>query len=174
MIQTPVSESRVDRDSHFNGLYQTKQNLFIEGSAEGTIECEGTLTVVEGARVKAQIMASTVSIAGYLEGEVVCQDVFQIMPSGEVQATVSARRLVVNEGGIFNGVFHMIESGSDPAVAAAHRSDDGGEPKRKGASRRTQPDESTSPSSSNLLPDDDWWAKMTGGSTPHDGDAEAK
>ena len=44
----PDAESRVDRDSHFNGLYETRQNLRIEGLAEGEIRCEGTLTVAEG------------------------------------------------------------------------------------------------------------------------------
>ncbi|MCC7352204.1 MAG: hypothetical protein IT330_00500, partial [Anaerolineae bacterium] len=40
-----TSESKIDRDSHFNGLYETKQNLCIEGIAEGEIHCNGTLTV---------------------------------------------------------------------------------------------------------------------------------
>lgn len=108
VVEQPVSESRVDSDSHFNGLYETKQNLRIEGIAEGEIQCEGTLTVAEGARVKAKVTASTVSIAGELEGEVVCRGVFQIMPSGQVEATVSARRLIVQEGGLYNGEFRMI------------------------------------------------------------------
>ena len=65
-----ASESRIDKDSHFNGLYETKQNLRIEGLAEGEIQCEGTLTVAEGARVKAKVTASTITIAGELDGEV--------------------------------------------------------------------------------------------------------
>jgi cytoskeletal protein CcmA (bactofilin family) len=103
-----ASESRIDSDSHFNGLYETRQNLCIEGEAEGEIRCDGTLRVAEGARVKAKVSASTVTIAGELAGEVVCQGVFQIMPTGQVQATVSAHRLVVHEGGFYNGEFHMI------------------------------------------------------------------
>src|SRR5512144_1745634 len=89
------SESRIDRDSHFNGLYETRQDLRIEGVAEGEIQCEGTLTVAEGARVKAKVTASTITIAGELEGEALCRGVFQIMPSGQVSASVSARRLIV-------------------------------------------------------------------------------
>ena len=107
-----TSESNIDRDSHFNGLYRTKQNLRIEGVAEGEIQCDGTLTVVQGARVKAKVAASTITIAGELEGEVVCRGVFQIMPSGQVEATVSARRLNVQEGGFYNGEFHMITDDS--------------------------------------------------------------
>src|SRR5512136_730485 len=111
------SESRVDRDSHFNGLYETKQNLRIEGWAEGEIQCEGTLTVAEGARVKAKVTASTITIAGELDGEVLCHGVFQIMPSGQVSASVSARRLIVQEGGLYNGEFRMITD-TRPATAS--------------------------------------------------------
>ena len=100
-------ESLVDRDSHFDGLYKTKHNLRVEGEAEGDIQCQGTLTVEQGARVKAKVAASNVTVAGELEGEVVCQDVFKITPTGQVEAMVTARRLIVQEGGFYNGEFHM-------------------------------------------------------------------
>ncbi|NOZ26967.1 MAG: polymer-forming cytoskeletal protein [Chloroflexi bacterium] len=106
--ERPTSESLVDRDSHFDGLYRTKHNLRVEGIAEGEIECEGTLTVEKGARVRAKVTARNVTVAGELEGEVTCQDTFQIMPSGQVEATVVARRLIVQEGGFYNGEFRMI------------------------------------------------------------------
>src|SRR5512143_994162 len=114
---TDASESRIDKDSHFNGLYETKQNLRIEGVAEGEIQCEGTLTVAEGARVKAKVTASTITIAGELDGEVLCHGVFQIMPTGQVSASVSARRLIVQEGGLYNGEFRMITD-ARPATAS--------------------------------------------------------
>ena len=63
-----LSESRIDSDSHFNGLYETRQDLRIEGVAEGEIRCQGTLTVMEGARVVARVSAKAVTIAGQLEG----------------------------------------------------------------------------------------------------------
>ncbi|MCD6291127.1 MAG: polymer-forming cytoskeletal protein [Anaerolineae bacterium] len=118
--ERPASESLVDRDSHFNGLYQTKQNLRIEGVAEGEIECQGTLTVVKGARVNAKITARNVTVAGELKGEVICQDTFQIMPSGQVEATVTARRLIVQEGGFYNGEFHM--TAGEPSPVGTERS----------------------------------------------------
>ncbi|GAB4523908.1 MAG: hypothetical protein Kow0047_33800 [Anaerolineae bacterium] len=110
-----TSESFIDRDSHFDGLYRTKQNLKVEGIAEGEIECEGTLTVAQGARVSAKVTARNITVAGELKGEVVCQETFQILPTGQVEATVTARRLIVQEGGFYNGEFHMIE---EPAPSA--------------------------------------------------------
>jgi cytoskeletal protein CcmA (bactofilin family) len=113
-VQGSPSESVVDRDSHFDGLYKTQQNLKVEGQAEGEIQCQGTLTVEQGARVKAKVTARNVTVAGELEGEVICQDVFKITPSGQVEATVTASRLIVQEGGFYNGEFKMTKADSSP------------------------------------------------------------
>ncbi len=142
------SESLIDKDSHFNGLYETKQNLRIEGLAEGEIQCEGTLTVAEGACVKAKVTASTITIAGELDGEVLCHGVFQIMPSGQVAASVSARRLIVQEGGLYNGEFRMITDAM-PTTISSFGSDG---------------DHAAKPSDESVLDrlsTEEWWRKLT-------------
>jgi cytoskeletal protein CcmA (bactofilin family) len=149
--QVADTESRVDRDSHFNGLYETRQNLRIEGLAEGEIRCDGTLTVAEGARVKAKVTASTITIAGELDGEVVCQGVFQIMPSGQVSATVSARRLIVQEGGLYNGEFRMIQDASRE------------EAKRGLSSWQELAGKEPEEGSLDTLNSDEWWRKFATG-----------
>lgn len=156
--EQPPSESRIDSDSHFNGLYETRQNLRIEGVAEGEIQCEGTLTVAEGARVKAKVTASTITIAGELQGEVVCRGIFQIMPTGEVEATVSARRLIVQEGGIYNGDFHMITDEAAQKLASASR------PARAAASAesRTAAAPAAEAPTEDVIGSDEWWAKISG------------
>lgn len=155
------TESRVDLDSRFNGLYETRQNLRIEGLAEGEIRCDGTLTVAEGARVKAKVTASTITIAGELDGEVICQGVFQIMPTGQVSATVSARRLIVQEGGLYNGEFHMIQNAPVEEAKAGLSS------WQELAGK--EPDESPL----DALNSDDWWRKFAAGSASDSGATEA-
>ena len=126
-VERTASESLVDSDSHFDGLYKTEQNLRVEGQAEGEIQCQGTLTVEQGARVKAKVTARNVTVAGDLEGEVTCQDVFKIMPTGQVEATVSAGRLIVQEGGFYNGEFVMTQNGHTnptPQLSIPDRDDD--------------------------------------------------
>lgn len=171
--RTP-SESRVDRDSHFNGLYETRQDLRIEGLAEGEIQCEGTLTVAEGARVKAKVTASTITIAGELEGEAICRGVFQIMPTGQVEATVSARRLIVQEGGFYNGQFSMITEEAGTGAAKLNAAGPA-QPKRQGG--KDQPSAGATPPSSGLLSSDEWWRQMnsSGGEPPkNEPDAKSK
>jgi cytoskeletal protein CcmA (bactofilin family) len=150
----PARTSSIDCYSHFNGLYETQQDLRIEGVAEGDIRCEGTLVVAEGSRVKANITASNVTIAGELEGEVTCRGLFQIMPSGQVEATVSARRLIVHEGGLYNGEFRMM--GEEPAEAASTERAEATSEARSGEPSTEEP----APDS--LLASDEWWAKLMG------------
>jgi cytoskeletal protein CcmA (bactofilin family) len=150
-------------------LYKTQQDLRIEGIAEGEIQCEGTLTVAEGARVKATVTASTITIAGELEGEVVCQGVFQIMPSGQVDATVSARRLIVQEGGLYNGEFHMITDDKkvekpSPASAAPARKDEA-------LAAETEPPADDRPAS-DVVGSTEWWEKMTNPNPPATGSGD--
>ncbi len=154
-VDQGTSESRVDRDSHFNGLFETKQNLRIEGIAEGEIQCEGMVTVAEGAHVKAKVTANTVTIAGVLEGDVICRDVFQIMPTGQVDATVSARRLIVQEGGFYNGEFHMITGSSAAGVAGSSGAVSHAATAAKPAGG------SKAEADSDLLSNDEWWAKLS-------------
>lgn len=167
--EKPRSESRIDTDSHFNGLYETRQDLRIEGVAEGEIRCEGTLTVAEGARVKAKVTASTITIAGDLEGEVVCNGVFQIMPTGRVDATVSARRLSVQEGGLYNGEFRMITDKA-PAGETAR-------PRPAAASSEVRPAAASAETAEETGPDigsDEWWAKIANKDTPVDDKPSSK
>jgi cytoskeletal protein CcmA (bactofilin family) len=166
VVEKPTSESRVDSDSHFDGLYKTQQNLRIEGIAEGEIQCEGTLTVAEGARVKATVTASTITIAGELEGEVMCRGVFQIMPTGRVDAIVSAHRLIVQEGGLYNGEFHMItddKKTEKPGAASSAPINTG-----KATASAAEPPADVKPTS-DVVGSTEWWEKMTNPNPPATG-----
>ena len=54
----------------------------------------------------------------------VCNGLFQIMPTGQVEATVQARRLTVQEGGLYNGQFRMITEDVAPVLEHAFARED--------------------------------------------------
>jgi len=109
--------SVIDRNSVFDGTFQTTRNLKVEGEVKGTIECKGTLFVASGATVAAKVEADNVTVAGDLNGEVRCRGRLQIMPSGKVRGKVNTQTLVINEGALYEGQLEM--SPSDAAAAAA-------------------------------------------------------
>ncbi|MDQ4077731.1 MAG: polymer-forming cytoskeletal protein [Chloroflexota bacterium] len=103
-----LSESRIDRYSHFDGLYTTTQDLRIEGTAEGEIECEGTVTIAENARATATVNARNVIVAGDAEGDIFCREHFILQPTGTMRGQVHAASLSVEEGAFFEGEFRMV------------------------------------------------------------------
>ncbi|MFN8497370.1 MAG: polymer-forming cytoskeletal protein [Anaerolineae bacterium] len=123
--ESPTSESLIDRHSHFNGLYHTSHDLLVEGSAEGEIECDGTLTVAPDANLDAKVRARNVVIAGAATGEIMCEERFTLRPSGQMRGQVLAASLVVEEGAFFEGEFQMSEAAPPRAAqpTAAARDD---------------------------------------------------
>lgn len=99
--------SVIDRNSIFDGTFQTTRDLRVEGEVKGTIECKGTLFVATGATVGAKVEADNVTVAGDLNGEVRCRGRLQIMPSGKVRGKVVTQTLVINEGALYEGQLEM-------------------------------------------------------------------
>lgn len=100
-------ESVIDAASSFDGLFRVGNHLRIEGEAKGEIQCEGTLTVAEGATVEAKVTAVNVVVAGTLSGEITCRERLQILPSGRLSGTVTTSALVIQEGALYEGELHM-------------------------------------------------------------------
>ena len=99
--------SIVDRGSSFEGSFRSQKDLRVEGEVKGTITCDGTLFVAEGATVSATIDAEHVTVAGDVHGEVRCRGRLQILPSGRVRARVATGSLVIQEGAIYEGELEM-------------------------------------------------------------------
>jgi len=106
----PVDDSYsvIDRHSNFDGTFRSSRDLRIEGEVKGTIECQGTLFVAEGAIVSAKVEAENITVAGDLNGEVRCLGRLQIMPSGQVRGKVTTGTLVINEGAYYEGQLEMV------------------------------------------------------------------
>lgn len=99
--------SVVDRHSAFDGTFRADRDLRIEGEVKGTIECQGTLFVAQGATVTAKVEAENITVAGDLNGDIRCRGRLQMMPSGRVRGKVGTETLVVNEGAYYEGQLEM-------------------------------------------------------------------
>lgn len=99
--------SIVDRGSSFEGTFRSQKDLRVEGELKGTIACDGTLFVAEGAIVSATIDAEHVTVAGDVHGELRCRGKLHILPSGRVRARVATASLVIQEGAVYDGELEM-------------------------------------------------------------------
>ncbi len=82
-------------------------NVQIDGRLEGTIHAKGTLVIGDRAVVKAKIEAGTVICKGKIQGEVVAKESIKLLSPGLIDGTMSAPRLSVENGGVFNGRVSM-------------------------------------------------------------------
>ena len=101
------SFSLIDRYSNFDGTFRSSRDLRIDGEVKGTIECQGTLLVAQGANVTAKVEAENITVAGDLNGDVRCRGRLQIMPSGQVRGKVHTQTLIINEGAFYEGQLEM-------------------------------------------------------------------
>jgi cytoskeletal protein CcmA (bactofilin family) len=82
-------------------------NVQIDGKLEGTIHTKGTLVIGDRAVIKAKIEAGTVICKGKIQGEVVARESIKLLSPGLIDGTMSAPRLSVESGGVFNGRVSM-------------------------------------------------------------------
>jgi cytoskeletal protein CcmA (bactofilin family) len=105
--QQDDSVSVFDRYSSFDGTFNLTRDLRVEGQVKGTINCQGTLFVAQGASVNATVEAENLTVAGDLDGDVTCRGRLQILSTGKVHGKLITSTLVINEGAVYEGELVM-------------------------------------------------------------------
>jgi cytoskeletal protein CcmA (bactofilin family) len=81
------------------------------GSFEGQVDCAGTLLVGKDARVRADIRAETVLLAGSVKGTVVAKERLELTSSGSLEGEAVTSCLVVQEGAVHFGRMEVYPGG---------------------------------------------------------------
>jgi cytoskeletal protein CcmA (bactofilin family) len=92
----------------FNGFLRFKETLRIQGRFKGTIEATGALIVDRGAVVEADhISVSSLTVYGTVVGAVHAVDRIDMLQGAEVRGDLSAARLRIADGVLFEGQCSM-------------------------------------------------------------------
>ena len=96
----------------FTGEVQFRSMLRIDGHFSGHVDsADGTLIVSTGAQVsEAVINVAVAKINGTVEGDINASEELVLGPTANVTGKVSARKLSVAEGALFNGTFRRIKN----------------------------------------------------------------
>ena len=89
--------SRVTGQLSFQGAVR------IDGSVDGEIQCQGTLTIGEGADIRAKISGHVVVLRGKVEGNVIAKERLELIAPARLTGNVDTPRLLVTEGVVFDG-----------------------------------------------------------------------
>jgi len=100
------------KGAEFVGKLIFKGMVRIDGDFQGEIFGEGSVDVGESALVKANIVVNEVFIGGEVHGSVEVKEKISIQATGRLFGDVRTPVFVMQEGALFDGRSHMLESSS--------------------------------------------------------------
>jgi cytoskeletal protein CcmA (bactofilin family) len=107
-VQSPAPAAR-DLVAHlYKGSRVTGQISFqgaarIDGAVDGEVQCQGLLTIGEGAEVRAKISGQAVVSRGKIEGNVTAREKVELAAPGRLIGNIDTPRLIIAEGVVFEG-----------------------------------------------------------------------
>ena len=104
--KVPDSEPRnnIGKAVKVVGQIFTKEDLFVDGDVEGTIESqENKITVGPNGRVQAAIRAREVIILGQVQGNVDAADKVDIRKDAKLVGDITTARISIEDGALFKG-----------------------------------------------------------------------
>jgi len=116
-------ESLIAREDTFEGQLRTTRGVRILGTVRGGIESSQYVHIEENAHVEADITAEEVVIAGEYSGNLTCRQRVEIRATGRVSGKIDTAKLLLHEGGFFDGELHMQKPASAPATPAKTEED---------------------------------------------------
>ena len=82
-------------------------HVHVDGRAEGELHVSGNIEVASGAKVKALLEASNVTIKGDVEGALNARDKLVLGKNAKLSGDVTVRRLQIEDGASLNGHVRM-------------------------------------------------------------------
>jgi cytoskeletal protein CcmA (bactofilin family) len=97
-------------EAFFHGSMTVRGSLRIEGEMEGNITEAVEVVVGKNGKVKGNISADRVEVAGKVAGDIICTEQLEILSSGNVVGNVRSPKLLVENGATLDGNCVMAES----------------------------------------------------------------
>ncbi len=95
-------ETIIGEKSTVRGEVEIKGTLRVVGTIEGNIRSDWVVIGPKGV-VKGDILASGVAVGGVIEGNISSKESVEIKTKGRVSGDITTPKLVIMEGGIFDG-----------------------------------------------------------------------
>jgi cytoskeletal protein CcmA (bactofilin family) len=123
-LPAPIPTPAVDDDTSviapntiWTGDLETSGTVHIRGRVQGSVVAQNTIFVAEEAQVDASLSATSVIVAGRVNGTIRCRERFEVLPQGRLTGDIQAPKLVIHEGAIVSGQFRMGTPEAANAVA---------------------------------------------------------
>jgi cytoskeletal protein CcmA (bactofilin family) len=101
--QTPKITAAVGKNMRIRGEIQCDEELYLDGEVEGTLEVRQRLTIGPNGKVKANVKAKELVVAGSILGDVHAVDRVAIMKGASIVGDVKTAGIVIEDGAYFKG-----------------------------------------------------------------------
>lgn len=105
----------VAKGTRFFGELSLEGKLHIDGTVEGTIHCDGDVSIGRTGTFEGNLNAQRLMVSGHMQGRVEC-DSLEIVSTGRVYGEIASSRFVIEPGGQFVG--ESLSRENVPATAA--------------------------------------------------------
>ncbi len=110
----------------FEGKIELRGTLRIEGEFKGTVETPENLIVGKSGVVHAQCKVKSAVIGGQLYGNIQAENKIELQAGSRLEGDIRTKRLVIDEGVVFEGNCSMGGGKAAPLTVAATASSGGG------------------------------------------------
>lgn len=107
-VNSELISTIIGEDCEFRGSINTQRSIRIEGTLEeGNIISHGEVYIGEKSRVKGNIVATRIVVAGEVIGNIETTNGLHIKNTGKVYGDIKGDQLLIEEGAIYKGKVNM-------------------------------------------------------------------
>ncbi|MCQ6558843.1 bactofilin family protein [Paenibacillus mendelii] len=114
-----ATDTLIGPGTQVEGHLLCESSIRIEGEYRGDITCQGDVIVGECGVARANITSKDVIVAGKVFGDIVTQGRLTITASGQIHGNVTANSLLIQDGGLLNGICQMERTAESRSRQAA-------------------------------------------------------
>lgn len=97
----------VGNDTVLEGTIISKSSVRIDGALIGGVSAEGVVILSKNGKIKGNIMAENIVVAGVVEGNMQIREKVNVEPTGEVYGDITTKSLLIDEQSVFQGNCYM-------------------------------------------------------------------
>jgi len=116
-----VVETVVGPSATFTGTIRCDGGVAIKGRFEGIVEVGGNVVIGRDAIVAANIAGKDVVVGGMVKGNIESSGRIEILSTGQVFGDLTASAIMIDEGGMFQGISRMRGAVNPSRTLAAPR-----------------------------------------------------
>lgn len=107
-------ESLISSGVEIKGDINSQGSIRIDGQVEGNLNIKGDLFLGEKGKLKGEVKAQNIMIAGRLEGKASAGTRLEIGSTGIIIGDINAATLIIDEGGLLDGNSRMARAKEYP------------------------------------------------------------